>query len=425
MKILFTPYGGGSIAHIIRSLALADELKERGHEILFTAPKTKKHIIEKAGYKIFGDGHEEVNLNDENDQSIEYFRNNRDKFINWLKDEIEAAKFFKPDIIVNSPSFFGPIPHLKLGIPYIGIINAQWLSCFKGLLGISRSKNNIFDKTIRSLARPIFTKKFESLYLQEIRTFYQILEVKQLPYKRQDLYKYNPFIIPGIPEFEPIEEIEQKNIHYIGPLFWKGFENHPFDPEKLFKDFHQKPFVYVTLGGSIYRKQSYKDLISALSKKDDWNIILTLGPNFLRSEFIPDSDHLKIYQYAPGLKICRYADIVINTASHGTVMQALFYGKPIIALPHNIDQSTIANRLEELGLGINLNKLSLRDFSNREAYFNKATQTPWSLVIQTTEKMLNQKNKTKNLSKISQILHSYDNAQARGADLIEKYAVKR
>lgn len=424
MRVLFTPYGGGSIAHIIRSLAIADELKDRGHEILFTSPSTKRHFIEKAGYQVFGKGHEEVNLNDEEDQSIKYFQKNQDKFIDWLSNEIDAAQQFEPDIIVNSPSFFGPITHLKLDIPFVGIINAQWLSCFKGLLGISKSKNNFIDRFIRKIAQPIFTKKFENVYLGEIRTFYTKLGITPLPYRRSDLYRFTPYIIPGVPEFEPIRK-PSANIHYIGPLFWQGFEKEQFDPKKIFNNFSSKPFIYVSLGGSIYRKKSYQDLITALSNKTDWNIVLSLGPNFPRSEFLTDTDHLKIIQYVPGLKVCQYANAIINTASHGTVMQALWHGKPVIALPHNIDQSTIANRIKELELGVNLNKLSLLDFSNREKYFIKATQIPWKLIIESTEKILNKKFKTRNLSTIRSILRSYKDSAQAGANIIEKYASQR
>ncbi len=423
MKILFTPYSGGSIAHIVRSLAIADELKSRGHEILFTTTKNKKAFIENSGYQVYGDGHTEVNLNDEEDQSINYFIKNKNHFINWLSDEIKAAQDFQPDIIVNSPSFFGPIAGHKLGIPYITILNAQWLHEFQGVLGLSYSNKNSHHSLIRKISKPIFTYKFEKVYLKQIQEFYKELGADPKPKRQRDLHSGNPVLIPSIPEFEPIGRTKRKDIHYIGPLFWRGFEADSFDPLLLFKE-SNKPLVYISFGGSVFKKQTYEKLIESLSQKKEWNILLSLGPNFAREQFIEDMDHLIIKNYFPGLKVAEHADIVINTAGHGTVMQSLWNGKPLITIPHNIDQSTIANRLEELGLGINLNRAKISDFTKREKYAQKANEIPWHTIIKCVEQTLDNPKYKENGKKFQEILRKYDNAEKIGADLIEQYAKK-
>lgn len=420
MRILFSPYGGGSIAHIIRSLAIADALRARGHEVLFTAPTKKKHLIENAGYQVFGAGHAEVNLNDEHDQSITYFRKNHDRFLDWLGDEIKAAETFQPHIIVNSPTFFGPLASHKTGIPHISIINAQWLTEFRGLLGLSKSRKRHY--VMRRIAAPIFAKRFEALYLEEIRTFYQKLEVPYLPKRRVDLHKHNPILIPGIPEFEPIQRTGRTNIHYVGPLFWQGFEKETFEPQEIFPDFGHKPFIYASLGGSIYRKESYQDLVNALAQHPEWNVLLSLGPNFSPEEFGKQPSHLAIRPFVPGLQACEFADLIINTAGHGTVMQALWYGKPIIALPHNIDQATIAARLSELGAGINLNQIGIRDFSDQGSYFKRATKTSWEMVIASASKALKTPRLYRKARLLQAQLHAYGDGAERAANYTEQYA---
>ena len=422
MRILFTPYGGGSIAHIVRSLAIADTLKADGHELLFTSPTTKKTFIEGAGYDVYGDGHPEVNLNDEHDQSIGYFKKNRPAFIAWLQDEISAAEDFHPDIIVNSPTFFGPIAGHKLNVPHVSIINAQWTGEFKGLLGLSLSEDTLAHGAMRRLSRPIFARQFERVYMEEIRSFYRELKVPFEPKKRVELHSKHPILIPGIPAFEPIYQTPRTDIHYIGPLFWEGFEREPFVPQDIWPDFGSKPFVYVTLGGSIYRKQSYLDLIDALCKRDDWHILLSLGPNVSPHELPSGADHLAIAPYAPGLAVCQYADAVISTGGHGTVMQALWWGKPVIALPHNIDQATIAARLVELKLGRNMNGISLSGFSDRSRYFAQATGISWQAVIATTENVLEDVTLKRGCQTFRARLRAYPHAARLGADLVISYA---
>lgn len=423
MKVLITPYGGGSIAHVVRCLAVADELKKRGHELLFTAPKTKKAFIEnRGGYKVFGDGHADVNLNDEQDQSINYFKRHHNQFINWLNDEIKAAESFQPDIIINSPSFFGPLAAHKLKVPYVTIINAQWLMEFQGLLGLGKSRNHPGDAILRRLAKPIFAKKFDDVYMAEIKQFYKKLDIPYVPERRHDLYRHNPFLIPSIPQFEPIERTKRDDLHYVGPLFWQGLEKESFEPTKHFKDYGKKPLVYVTLGGSIYRKRSYDDLIEALARQTDWNILVTIGPNFERSAFPANSSHMVIRSFVSGLQACEAADVVINTGSHGTVMQALWHGKPVVAIPHNIDQATIAARLVELQLGVNLNKIGIKDFSDREKYFKRATSITWDHVIAQTEKLLADRKTQERAKAFGQRLRQYDHGDQKAADYIEQYA---
>lgn len=422
LKVLISPYAGGSIAHVVRCLAIADSLRKHGHKILFSTTQTRKPFINQAGYDVFGRGHADVNLNDEKDQTIGYFKTHHSQFIDWLNDEIKAAEFFKPDIIVNSPSFFGPLVAHKLKIPYIGVINAQWLMEFKGLLGLGKSENRLDHAILRRIGKPIFAKRFDDVYMAQIKDFYSQLKIPYIPEKRIDLHRHNPFLIPGIPEFEPIETGKRSDVHYIGPLFWRGFEKEKFDPAELFTDFGKKPLVYVSLGGSIFRKKSYDQLIEALIKQQDWNILLSLGPNFPRSLFPADRPHCVIRSFVPGLLACQYADLVINTASHGTVMQALWHGKPLVVVPYNIDQATIANRLVELGLGINLNVIGLRDFSNREEYFRKATAVTWEQVVNSAVNVLSNTSFKDRAKEFKHKIRSYDKADELAVKYIEKYA---
>ncbi|MFC5488346.1 hypothetical protein [Dokdonella soli] len=423
MKILFTPYSGGAIAHIARLLAIADALKARGHDILFTTSTSKKVFVERSGHAVHGEGHADVNLNDEHDQSLSYFANNRDLFMSWLGDEIDAATAFRPDVIVSSPSFFGPTASLKLGIPQVSVINAQWLPEFKGLLGLSLAGDGLDHRIMRTLARPLFERKFSAKYLPEIRAFYQRLGIDERPHDRADVNRRTAVLVPSVAAFEPIGRSGRNDLHFVGPLFWSGFERVRFEPAELFADL-SKPFVYVSLGGSIYRKQSYLDLIDALAARTDWNVLLTLGPNFPRADFTADRDNFVIQSLTPGLKACMHADIVVGTGSHGTAMQALWHGKPVVAIPHNIDQATIASRLVELGLGLNLNPIGLRDFSDRQRYFDKAVSIPWRDVLDQTARALGDDALRARARDFSTTLRGAGDPPAVAADLVEHYATR-
>lgn len=421
MRILFTPYSGGAIAHITRLLAIADELRARGHEILFTTSAAKKAFVESAGYAVHGAGHAEVNLNDEHDQGVSYFENHRDLFLSWLGDEIDAARAFAPDVIVSSPNFLGSTASLALGIPQVSVINAQWLPEYRGLLGLSLAGDSIGHRITRALARPLFERRFSAKYLPEVRGFYRSLGIAELPYSRADLHRNTAVLVPGIAGFEPIGRTSRGNLHYVGPLFWSGFERAAFDPAALFDD-PSRPFVYISLGGSIYRRQSYLDLVDAIAARPQWNVLLTLGPNFPRAEFPPDRGNFAIQALTPGLKACAHADVVVGTGSHGTAMQALWHGKPVVAIPHNIDQATIAARLVELGIGFNLNPVGLRDFSDRQRYFDKAVAVSWSDVLDHAARALDDLALRERARAFRQALRGVGEPAIPAAELVERYA---
>ncbi len=424
MKVLFTPYSGGSIAHIVRSFVVADELKRRGHEILFKCSTTKRNFVQQAGYDVFGNGHPEVNFNDEKDQSIAYIKANHCQILAWLKDELMAAEQFKPDIIVNSPNFMGTPAGSKFKIPFVSIINAQWLPEFRGLLGLGISKNHIGHRVIRQLVKPIFAQRFEKTYMGEVSAFYREMNIPAVPTRHADIHGGNPAIIPGVPQFEPLVTGGRTDLHYVGPLFWQGFERQDFDTSSYFSDCSSsRPFIYVSLGGSIFRKRTYDDLIAACAKRTNWNILLSLGPNFSRDDFATDMPHFAIRPYVPGVKACQFADVVVNTGSHGTVMQALWSGKPVIAVPHNIDQGSIAARLVELKIGVNLNPVGLKDFTDRDAYFKKATQISWATIMDEIEKLLKNGRLRRNAEVFGTTLRRYPFADVKAADIIENYVM--
>ncbi|HEY0230695.1 MAG TPA: nucleotide disphospho-sugar-binding domain-containing protein [Dokdonella sp.] len=422
MKVLFTPYCGGAIAHVARLLPIADELAARGHATLFTTSVSKKAFIEAAGHAVHGAGHADVNLNDEHDQGIGYFAKNRAAFMHWLGDELAAAEAFRPDVIVSSPSFFGPIASLKFGIPQVSVINAQWLPEFKGLLGLSRSSDSLRHRIERALGKPFFEHKFSSSYLREIRSFYTELGIAQLPRNRRELNQRTAVLVPGSAQFEPVEHSARKDLHYVGPLFWSGFERAEFDRTALFGDDASRPLVYVSLGGSVYRRQSYEELIAALAARTDWDVLLTLGPNFSREGFARDRPGFVVQAYTPGHKASEHADIVVTTGGHGTVMQALWHGKPVVALPHNIDQATIAARVEELGVGVNLNPVGLRDFADRQRYFDRAISIPWDRVVERTAQALGDRALHENARRFAPNLTRLGDAKKTAADLVERYA---
>ncbi|MBN2016419.1 hypothetical protein JW766_06350 [Candidatus Dojkabacteria bacterium] len=420
MKILFTPLTGSSVTHVIRCFAIAEVLKKRGHKIYFTSGRSAKGMIERQGYPVVK-SYDDINLNDPKDQSINYLKAHKDKFLNWFRAEIEATEEIQPNIVVTASGLLGPHTYHATKIPVVAIINTQYLPESKGLMGVCLAKDILTHKILRLVLRPIFERKFIQLYLSEVLDIYKKLGLSTDIKSRAELYKPMSVLIPGDESFEPLRK-ERKDTHFIGPLFWQGFERMKTDltDEKLRKFKGNNKMIYLCFGTSIFERNIYKRVLE-LFLKTHYKKVVALGGNFKREEFPHDNRDMIIRNFVPGLKVCKYADVIVNSGAQGTMMQGLIFGKPQVTFPITIDQAYFANRLEEMHMGINANKVSILGFSRRENFNIMQADTPQN-IIASIEEILNKSYYTKKAKAIAKKLKSYKDPAGNAADLVESYA---
>ncbi|MBN1331700.1 hypothetical protein JW978_02315 [Candidatus Dojkabacteria bacterium] len=420
MKVLFTPITTSSIAHIIRSMAVADEMQRRGHDVFFTSCTEKKPFIENRGYKVIAT-HTPVNMNDKEDQSINYLKDNHEKFVDWFSAEIEAARELRPDVVVAASGLFGPHPSHADGFPVVQIMDSQYFPESKGMMGISLAKDTLRNRIIRPILRPLFEKKFIELYLSEVLDIYKELGIDSSGIKdRKTLYAPSLVLIPADDVFEPLYKT-RANTYHIGPLFWDGFETMDTDlTDTKIKDFKgDEKLVFLTFGASVFDREIYNKILDELINNEH-KMIVCLGPNWKREDFPDDNKHFLIRRYVPGLRVSRYADLIINTGSQGAIMQGLTFGKPQVSFPTTIDQSFFANRLEELGLGINVNKIGLAKFAKRENYTLFPKEIP-DRIIKAINIILGDASFEIKASAHAKVLKSYKNSPLRAVELIEAF----
>lgn len=388
MNILLTPLTSSSIAHTIRALELADRLKEKGEKVYFTSCTLKKDFIESNGYEVIK-SYTPFNLNDKDDQSVNYLASHKQEMMEWFKADIDAAKEVKADVVVTSPGILGPHVTHATGIPTIALLNGQYVESSKGLIGLSLSSDKLTDIIARTILRPVFNYMTVKRYSSEVLDAYHKLGFGLNLKKRKEIYAPMHVLIPGDEEFEPQRYLDRKT-RFVGPLFWKGFEtlNGDLTDQALKRFKGDNKLVFVNFGGSVFDLKIYKSIIEELVKIDAKKIV-ALGPNFDRGNFPEDTEGMIIRKYVPGLRVSSITDLVVNTGSQGAIMQALMYGKPVIAFPVGIDQSYYSNRLEEMGLGKNINKNNIFNFTKRESYQLIDNNIPEKLVLAVNEFLRN------------------------------------
>jgi UDP:flavonoid glycosyltransferase YjiC (YdhE family) len=121
-----------------------------------------------------------------------------------------------------------------------------------------------------------------------------------------------------------------------------------------------RPVVYLTFGGTGDSSAKFWELTEALVKAG-YFVLASMGAIDERGQQGDYGGRAYVARYVPGLSATVLADCVVSHGSQGTITSALMVGRPVVAVPFNLDQQIHAAKLEELGVGVNVNKVGWWD----------------------------------------------------------------
>jgi UDP:flavonoid glycosyltransferase YjiC (YdhE family) len=405
--ILCIPYTH-TISHISRPLLIAQELRDRGHEIVFAGESPRIKYIQQEGF--------EVLPLYEPDPEVLYgnIREGRVKFVSdteiqrMIDADTALYNELKPDLVLTDGRFTAPISTHISGLTHIAIVNVSSTE-YRALPYIPFFQ--WMPSQIIGRDTDIW-RKLDSLNLKiEMTIFDNVMNVFKKLSKRYGLHKTvtatncltgkDATLLADIPEYFPAKKLPP-DYHYIGPLTWKSnFPEPPWWP--LEKD--GKPLIYVTMGSTGVK--DFFHLIYDLLKKSDMKAVVTTGGQTQNLPSIPGKLHME--DYINGDLIMEACDLVVCHGGNGTIYQALQYGKPVIGIPTIPDQKFNMRRVEAMGLG---RSLSWKQFSKKPAS-----------LINLISLVMKDNSFYQNASKMQEIIKHYDSA-GLASDIIENYSSK-
>ena len=353
LKVLCLPWSNG-LAHITRVLSLAEELRARGHEVVFGVSKSKVDLIEKAGFTC------EQTTETPTEEFLEFISKKEidpqtAKMIEqFIQEDLELINKHQPDVVISDMKFSTGLACRQKKVFWVTIVNAIYLPQFIGSPCVE-------------LFNPWFVNKFSSLVARLVLSYHKkkinsLVENLGQKDKYQKASVYEIFnadlkILADVPGFSPLKNLLE-NTHYVGPLLWDEFRGVPMEEVKRFKG--DKPLVYVSSGATVHQRAMIESAIEAL-KDSLYRVVVTMGRVFPELEDkVPDNFLVK--KYLPGGEVCAMADMMINHGGHSSIMQAFEAGIPSITIPHNYSQLYYAMRVNRLKLGKNLLKPSISCF---------------------------------------------------------------
>lgn len=350
MKLLLLMCGEG-LGHTSRCLALGKEFLASGHNVNFGAYKHSKKLIEKTGYMAYEIPSEirlagETGVFDIKKSIIETLKNVSPSDFGKLLKLVEKLK---PDVVLSDGY-------------YTGIFAAQVKKTPIYFIGHQFNMVEFFQK--QGFSMRIAGKLVKRFYNYTYR-------------------RVNGIIVPDYPLPYSINRKNftlstdtNKNIFFCGPLIRHRYREVKAEDLK-------RPNILSTIGAFGYRAAIFQKLIETAKLDPSINYTFISGPEINPEQFpeIPDNVMFVGFTENP-FPYYKASDLVITAGGHGTILESLAFGLPVISFPDekHREQENNASVLEEAGYGKRMSYLTrpeviltcIREVLEEEQFSRKA-----------------------------------------------------
>ncbi|TBX45781.1 macrolide family glycosyltransferase [Bacillus thuringiensis] len=343
-KVLMFNFPGEG--HINPTIAVVEELIKRGEEVIYYCVEEYRSKIENTGalfrpYENFIskiDMVKRMNGQINPQELLLYMVKSMDKIIGIILEEVKKEEY---DYVIYDNNFaVGWIIAEVLQIPKISscttfAITKKIASALMKDHEEENKKSPLYQKVMR-----IF-KKWEDIYgitLNEKQNLMTCPGDITIVYTSK-LYQPN------------VEEFDDSYI-FVGPSIAqrKDVDSFSLEQEKGNK------LIFISMG-TVFNQQSdfYHTCFEAF-RNSSVTVILAVGKQNDISQLNNIPSNFKLYNYVPQLNILQHTDLFITHGGMNSSSESLYFGVPMLVIPVMGDQPIIAQRIEELEAGVQLNR---------------------------------------------------------------------
>lgn len=136
--------------------------------------------------------------------------------------------------------------------------------------------------------------------------------------------------------------------HWVGPLVLDaGRVECPFPWDRL----NGKPLVYVSMGSEINRRFASFQLIIEALESEDIQLVVSMGRDGADTKVLAHGSSTIIRAFVPQTEILRKASLFVTHGGLNSVLESICAGVPVMALPSANDQFGISARIRHHGIG--------------------------------------------------------------------------
>ena len=387
----------GSLGDLHPKIALAFELRHRGHDVVFATHKEYQDKIEALGFEFHQMRPDNTALNDPQEMTRMMDLKTGTEYVikNWvcanlhetytnLMDSAKDADF----IIAGEGVVAARLVVEKLGIPWAFTVlqPASFLSVYDPsvlpvlpFLAKLRRLGSITNRAIIQLSKIISKAWAEPIH--QLRGELGLPPLVGNPFIDD---KYSPYLVLAMfsSAFAKPQPDWAANTVLTGFTFYDGSEGGAkLTPElQQFLDAGEPPIVF-TLGSAAVMAPGrfYEESLQA-AKYLDRRAVLLIGKNAPPKNL---SEGIIAVSYTPYSQIFPRACAIVHQGGIGTTAQALRVGRPTLVMPYSHDQPDNAARVERLGASRTISRKQysavrvakqLRELLGNPNYAAKATE---------------------------------------------------
>lgn len=329
--------------HTNPTLGVVRELVERGHEVWYYSYNMMKEKIETAGAKFISCDEYDTEMKLDPKDATRVGKDlafSTKILVNTtlaLDDKVcKDMEQLQPDCIVaDSMAVWGKAVALKLGIPFVSSTTT---------FAFNQHSAKIMKQSIGELFGMIFS-------MPKIQKDIKRLQDKGYPVKnildiiRND-DKTDTIVYTSL-EFQPCADTFSDKYAFVGPSVRTVTEQIEKTKEKL---------IYISMGTvNNDMLQLYKNCIAAF-KETEYQVIMSVGNLVDIESFEELPENISVYTQVDQIAVLSQADVFLSHCGMNSVNESLYYEVPLVMYPQTSEQGGVANRVLQLGAGIQLKK---------------------------------------------------------------------
>lgn len=361
MKAIY--YNIFGLGHINPTLPLVCALRKAGVEIIYHTSPNRKELIESTGARFKNYGYDDYQASD--------FNPNKNFVLQTIPAALGLLPFLraefervKPDFIIyDSMAIWGYVIAEIYKIPSFCTVVTMALPIEAKRETFRQHKVEMDDVNLRALEILKSTHGVELSLHQSLGA-----------------YGKNNIIFTAKKLNPRMSEMNADQFFYSGAMIKRKEDLSDFPLRFPLEQIKLKGKKIITMAvGTILLEEDptvlnwYKALIEAFAEDQNYYLVLSVGDEKNREVLGNIPSNAFLFSRIPQLEVLKHTDFFINHAGMNSLNEALFYGVPMLVIPHSKDQFVNAKRLVDLKLGVQLTKDNVTKESIREKILELST----------------------------------------------------
>ncbi len=333
-RIYFSPCGIG-LGHASRNMPIAQELRRRGAEIIFSSYLEGIDYTAKHGFRVLPAP--PISMSNDSSGSIDLKMSSINQgvkalptFMRQVNAEIKYLKAFEPDAVVSDSRLSSIFAAKMLGLPILLILNQ-----FTPLIPM---KKDMF----------MLSKVGDGVIMTLIGRGWGYADKILIPdFPAPNTLSIDCLRIPG-----PY----QKKVELVGAILPKRPEEarDRCDVRAELDVAPEQRLVYAGISGPRAERLPLLKLLTPIfeSFPDEYRVVMSMGDPNGDSKPVRNGSLIKVSWVKEKFDLLNACDLVISRGGHETMMQSICYGKPAVIIPvaNHPEQYGNARRAQELGV---------------------------------------------------------------------------